>query len=59
MGGLRPGAGSALAKATGACSGAVCGASRKTANSGHAVRATDEHNWQLAQLVWQSGVVGP
>ena len=54
MGGLKPGAGSALAKAIGSNAGAAQGALPSSGTSGHTVTATLWHSWQLEQVVWPS-----
>lgn len=54
MGGLTPGASSALAKADGRHAGARRGAPVSIGNSGGNVIATVWHSWQLPQVLWQS-----
>lgn len=56
MGGFRPGAGSALANATGASDGAARGASPVAGTAAHTVMATLWQSWQWVQLEGQSGL---
>ena len=55
MGGLKPGAGSALANAAGANAGAVRGTSTDAVSSGQTANATEWQSWQSLQVLWQSG----
>ena len=54
MGGLKPDAGSALAKAIGSSCGAAKGALPSIGTSGQTVTATLWQSWQLEQVAWPS-----
>jgi hypothetical protein len=58
MGGLKPGAGSALAKVAGLNAGAANGVLPSMGTSGHTVTATLWQSWQLEQVVWLSHGAG-